>query len=389
MPLDHCLTKRVEPHCKLQFSVQILVAVMICNSVKIVLMLWTLWHQHEETLVTFGDALASWLDEPDCLTEGRCLMGKDEVLRDAGIVSAIAERHPPPRTVHLGLQARRWYSVISRIHWLAVITLCLITVATAVTLFGVALRDLASNDYNKIVTQGFGEVRPDYFLDTKLPTNGTNGLFASVLVANTPQVLASLCYLFYNGLFTAMHLSHEYSDYAVKRSALRVTTPKGEQRSTYWLQLPFKYGIPLVVASGVLHWLISQSIFLARVATRWDGVGSGSLVMPGGKSNQSALGISLAPILASILLAFCLLGAVIGMGLRRLKSNMPVAGSCSLALAAAAHRPKEDEGASTVPVMWGEVMAVEEDHVSHCCFTSQEIVEPVPGRIYAGIAKDG
>lgn len=68
---------------------------------------------------------------------------------------------------------------------------------------------------------------------------------------------------------------------------------------------------------------------------------------------------------------------------------MPVAGSCSLSLAAAAHRPKEDVDASTMAVMWGEVMVAEEDHVSHCGLTSQEVIKPVPGRTYAGIRKDG
>lgn len=390
MPLDYCLAKRVEPRCKLQFSIQILVVVIICNCIKSVLMFWTLWYQHEETLVTFGDALASWLDEPDDLTINRCLMGKNEVIRDAKAASdnseIQAEMQAPP-TVYLGLQASRWQSVISRGHWLSVVGLCLVTIATAATLFSVALKDLVSNDYNKIITQGFGDVRPELFLNTELPTRGSSGLVSSVLVANTPQVIASLCYLFYNGLFTAMHLSHEYSGYAVERKSLRVTTPKGKQRSTYWLQLPFVYGIPLVIASSILHWLISQSIFLARVATRWDDVGSGEVVMTGEQSNQSALGISLAPMLASILLASCMLILVVGIGFRKLENDMPVAGSCSLALAATVHRPKEDVDASTLPVMWGEVPAMRSNDVSHCCFTSHEVMSLVPGRRYAGVGK--
>lgn len=39
----------------------------------------------------------------------------------------------------------------------------------------------------------------------------------------------------------------------------------GQQRSTYRLQLPYVYGVPLVIISSGLHWLVSQSLFLARV----------------------------------------------------------------------------------------------------------------------------
>lgn len=49
--------------------------------------------------------------------------------------------------------------------------------------------------------------------------------------------------------------------------------------------------------------------------------------------------------------------------------NMPIAGSCSLALAAAAHRPAADSDASVRPVMWGELPEMGNDEVGHCCFT--------------------
>src|SRR3954471_9397339 len=41
--------------------------------------------------------------------------------------------------------------------------------------------------------------------------------------------------------------------------------PEGIQRSSYFISLPLRYGIPLYVSSGIMHWLISQSLFLARI----------------------------------------------------------------------------------------------------------------------------
>jgi hypothetical protein len=80
MKIDHCLVRRTEPHCKLQVSFHILVIVMICNSIKIVSMLWALFYRTEVTFVTFGDAISSWLDDPDDATKGRCLASRREIL---------------------------------------------------------------------------------------------------------------------------------------------------------------------------------------------------------------------------------------------------------------------------------------------------------------------
>lgn len=64
-----------------------------------------------------------------------------------------------------------------------------------------------------------------------------------------------------------------------------------------------------------------------------------------------------------------------------------MARSCSVALAAAAHRPKDDVDAAFLPVQWGEVRGEGTDEVGHCCFTSQEVHDLIPGRMYAGPAK--
>jgi hypothetical protein len=42
-------------------------------------MFLTLYRQKDATLVTIGDALANFLDRPDELTKGRCLMAKVDV----------------------------------------------------------------------------------------------------------------------------------------------------------------------------------------------------------------------------------------------------------------------------------------------------------------------
>jgi hypothetical protein len=86
-----------------------------------------------------------------------------------------------------------------------------------------------------------------------------------VLLVDLPQVICSLVHFSYNYLLTIMLLSHEWTRYYLTKKPLRVSNPVGKQRSTYFLSLPYRYGIPFIVASSTLRYLISQSLFLARI----------------------------------------------------------------------------------------------------------------------------
>lgn len=80
-----------------------------------------------------------------------------------------------------------------------------------------------------------------------------------------------------------------------------------------------------------------------------------------------------------------MLTAAFAIGFRKFASYMPVAGSCSVAISAACHRPIEDVDAAYLPVSWGEVDREDtDDEIHHCCFTSQATQELVPGHLYAG-----
>lgn len=75
--LQYCLCVPVEEHCKLQFSLMIMIVVIFCNLIKTVCMSTIVWKRDPEPLVTLGDAIASFLDRPDVMTEGNCIAGKD------------------------------------------------------------------------------------------------------------------------------------------------------------------------------------------------------------------------------------------------------------------------------------------------------------------------
>ena len=112
---------------------------------------------------------------------------------------------------------------------------------------------------------GYGGVTSDAVFPLSIP--GSSGLILTVILANLPQGLLSFLFITYNGLFTCMFLAEEWSGYAHERKPLRVTNRTGQQRSTYRLQIPYRYGVVLFAVSALVHWLISQSLFLARVDT--------------------------------------------------------------------------------------------------------------------------
>lgn len=250
------------------------------------------------------------------------------------------------------------------------------TLITASVLLRIGLenRFLQAKSISHLWKMGYGTVTSESLVD--IFTGGNAGIIGPVLLANTPQVILSFLYLTYNGLFSCMLLMEEWNGFARERKPLRVTSPTGIQRSSYWLQLPYTYGIPLLVMSGLLHWLVSQSIFLARV-TVLDQQGREVLSEAISTCGYSCIAIITVIIVGSIMVLFGILT-----GSRKYKEGMPLIGSCSAAISAACHPLSNDSDASLHPIMWGVVE--NKDPVGHCCFSSLDVSPPVNGKVYAG-----
>ena len=247
---------------------------------------------------------------------------------------------------------------------------------------GLSNSSLTSRSISHLWSLGFGNVTSESL--AALNMSGTTGLIVTTIVANLPQVLLSFLYLMYNSLFTCMLLGKEWNDFAYERKYLRVSLPKGSQRSTYFLQLPYRYGVPLLITSGLLHWLVSQSIFLARIDV-FDGAGAKL-----GDESISTCGYSNIAIIFVIVVGLLVILTGIAHGFRRYKPGIPLAGSCSAAISAACHGPPEDEKASLKPVKWGVAPQSKDEEsasesVGHCCFTSLPVDFPIEDSFYAGL----
>ena len=146
---------------------------------------------------------------------------------------------------------------------------CVLVLAIASGLLVLSAASLAKRNISPRIPSlwklGFGALSPFTFLHIGLPTDDPAGLISNVLVANSPQFILSLLYLFYNGMISSFLVQREFSRMQSIRRPLRVSEPLGIQRSSYFISLPLRYGIPLYTTSGMMHWLISQSLFLARI----------------------------------------------------------------------------------------------------------------------------
>lgn len=237
--------------------------------------------------------------------------------------------------------------------------------------FGLFVDVMRDHSLTKLWQTGFGSVNADSIVPLGL------GPISAIFIVNSPQIVLSFVFLTYNSLFTCMLLSNEWNGYAYERKSLRVTNPTGTQRSTYRLQLPYKYGIPLLIISGTMHWLVSQSIFLARIDKDSVDGRETPFYSVGSDMGYSRFAFVLTLFLGSVVVILGILN-----GFRNYKPGIPLVGSCSAAISAACHRPKEDEDAADKPLMWGVVSV--KDGVGHCCFTRFEVTTPIEDELYAG-----
>ncbi|KAF5851411.1 hypothetical protein GGP41_004179 [Bipolaris sorokiniana] len=210
----------------------------------------------------------------------------------------------------------------------------------------------------KLWQTGIGDIQGNNLLNMLL------SLLGGVFFSNTPQVLLSYIYLAFNALYSKMFVVAEWASYSVERKPLRVTSPTGQQRSTYWLGIPFRYAVPVTVLSGLFHWLASQ-IF-------WE---------------ISTCGYPLVAIIATFVVVSIIAGGGIISGNFTLPSGMPLVGSNSAAISAACHPPSGDIYASQLPIQWGAVTHFGEmdgggEEFGHCCFTSLPVESPVDGHLY-------
>jgi hypothetical protein len=205
-----------------------------------------------------------------------------------------------------------------------------------------------------------------------------------------PQLFISGLYFGLNNLLTRTQVAVEWGSYALSRKPLRVSHNRtGSLRSTYFLQLPYRYSFPVMGLSATLHWLASQSLFL--ITFDYSAVDPTDIHVISNGRTYVTCGCSLPPMICIIILGTLATVFFIIFSMKKLEGDMPIVGCHSTGISAACH-PPEEENDATKPLMWGAINAgLFEDTttneagevVGHCSFSSSAVAVPVPGRLYS------
>ncbi|KAI0189431.1 hypothetical protein F4808DRAFT_467495 [Astrocystis sublimbata] len=398
---SYCLVQFVNAsatRCRLEYSTHILYTVVMLNFLKLSAMLFVYttrlraerrrrikseqWGtipaeehvlvQKESVLSTLGDAISSFLQEPDETTKDMCLATKHDFTRKKKAKEKEKEKDSdlPSHPRAWKMSQNRWMAAATWQQWL---TLVLLYVAFIVGLFttnGLLVTSLKNRDFKLTFSffrsLGFGAVSELTYLNIQLPRSDPVGLIANVLIINSPQLLFSLMYSVCGAVVTTLLVQREFSRMYTRgfRKPLRVSEPVGIQRSSYFISLPLRYGVPVNIFSAVFHWLISQSYFLARITA----------LLPTGEEDYansfSTLGYSPYAIIVTGIIAFGNLLLIVLLGCRKYDGTMGLVSTNSMAISAACHGLPEDRAhGHLLPLQWG-VVEVGEDGVGHCASTS-------------------
>ncbi|KAI1733597.1 hypothetical protein F4680DRAFT_463028 [Xylaria scruposa] len=323
LSIDYCLVQPIEPTCRVGVAPALLLTVtlfVIIKTCAAIIVTASMDHARQEPLVTPGDAVASFITQPDVITAGYCTMSHDQIRE--------AFRSSPQPGARPWCGARKvWASVIPKYQW--VTSYLFITIGIGIC---IGLLSMAVSTANFITTGGF-------FPSNNSPTIPLDlTLVNSVLLANTPQLLLTFCYFTYNNIFTHLQSAQEWAQFGYGFFPLRVTDPKGHQLSTYRLQLPYRYSLSLMVASIFLHWVLANTIYvLISVGGYYSSdpyLSDSSLpadaVTIVGYSPTALLTLTIVSIILALIPPIWSL-------LTRLPSNIVIPGCNSLALSAACH----------------------------------------------------
>lgn len=138
-----------------------------------------------------------------------------------------------------------------------------------------------------------------------------------------------------------------------------------------------------MVCSGVLHWLISQSVFLATI----ESYDVDRELMP--RSRIATCGFSPPITIVVMVVGVLVLMGTIVLSRKKFLLNMPIIGSCSVAISAACQAPGYERDTPCLKsVQWGVVPSmVDETGSGHCTFSSLAVEEVKRDQTYAGLVQ--
>ena len=398
-PVRKCYSQKTIEQCKTSLVPVLLVIVIVCNIIKGCCGLLALHlTRADPSLCTTGDAIQSFLNKPDLHTQGRCLVSK----KDFEKLFPGQSDDWNSRPLNIGdiwTGGRdRWYTAVNTWYWSLCMSLWL-AIVVLVSEWASGLLSTGDNSSGSLDGIGIGSS----VLSSGTPASGYQlpgeiYVPALFILVNIPQTLVSYFYFGVSNILSTMLAMEEWCGYSAgsKKGAkgLRVSSPvpDTEQRSTYFLSVPYKWSIPTTITMAVIHWLVSEAFVFAQVDVHSDNPNASSPIdsltyaIIGGQALSASLYIAIAGVAIMFGIAFFM----------KYPASIPLAGCCSSSIAAACQPSRQQNTASgqnTIDfppdlanrkLQWGVLQSpdVMEYGIGHATFSELEITPLEEEKMY-------
>lgn len=414
--VDSCLSEKVEEKCGVVFNLDLAIFVLVLNFINTILLAYVFFSSKHRPLLTLGDAVASFLERPDENTVDMCLRSYSAFQGAQWPREAVPFHKHKIRSFHV-MSIWRWLGfgiwyvqshspldAVSNLHsrFVALVTICIVVFVLCIPYSHLSDGNWSSpkigGTLDYALGLGFGKIRLETLISyASVASFDSVAVAHAALLVNLPQLCLSLTHYIANNVLTRMLIEREWHQYAHKRQGLRVSSAKkGQQRSSYFLQVPYRYGLPFVAVFAALHWLLSESIFLVAI----QNFGYPTADVPADAdplsikrenlSNQDFITVGYSPlaILLVIITSVCFLAVFLVQVFWPLGDTMPVMGNCSAVIAAGCHLDTKDTKADIAEgkVQWG-VVSTSLEGIGHCGFWSNEVKAPEEDFLYAGASR--
>lgn len=336
-----------------------------------------------DPLVTLGDALSSFLRDPDPTTRMNGLLTKENLRTNMGGWGFTEGKYWVPQREH------RWFRSPSLTQWLIagfwwILTLCLVAGVLALTVASSTVTTSSSSSSMMPTTTtilsrfGVPSAHSTFLVSNTSTMDGSN----LAIITSLPQLLLAGLYFSTNALLTAFFLTRESSRYAIlfanaARRPLRVSAdPQGLQTTSLYLTLPRPVSWALAIWFAAMGFVLSQSCFVVSMTSTTStskllGVGFSSLGL-------LLLLLQLLVLLAVVLgLAFfCKAPAAIQATGQAIGNPLVFdGGSCSAVMSARCHRIPGETDVWKGHLCWGVVPEMGDAPTSHVTYSARPLME--------------
>ncbi|KAI1453461.1 hypothetical protein F4805DRAFT_478379 [Annulohypoxylon moriforme] len=341
--VKYCLAQPSSTYkCQIRLSNLLLFTTIICILLKAGTCTLAICYLSQASLVTLGDMLESFITNPDPTTMG---LGTFDIHDSQRLQFGTRQSLGPGDSTELieSIVPRTWHRKANRL----VSTLPKSTLSGSYVpiIFFIGVGGYFAAQiyiYNGQSFKGaFGESDSPYYIGDYV---SQYGFLVTLIIANIPQFILSYCFLSYASMFTRLLAEKEFNSYSLTpHKPLRVSFPAGEQNSTYWLQLPWIYSLPLLIISTLLHWFASNSIFIFvsqggyLIDSNNDAFQNNNSKWGLPPGSNAVLGLSPPAILAFFVTCLAIVFIPILYGFRKLPGDMVIGACDSLVLSAACH----------------------------------------------------